>query len=48
MCEAKDFGHEQDEMRWNFIKPESLGPRKPSLNSSVFATDRYFGPKICD
>jgi hypothetical protein len=27
-CEVKDFGHEQDEMRLNFVKTESFGPKK--------------------
>jgi len=31
MCETKDFGHFWDETGWNFVKAESLGPRKTYL-----------------
>ncbi len=32
----KDFGYNQNEMRQNFVKTESLGPGKTSLNISNF------------
>ncbi len=28
MCEVKDFGHKRDETRQNFVKTESLWPKK--------------------
>ncbi len=33
MCEAKDFSHKRDRMRQNFVKTDSLRPRKPSLHT---------------
>ncbi len=35
-CEAKDFIHLWNEMRWNFIKTKSEGPRKLFLNTVNF------------
>ncbi len=36
LCEAKDFSHKWDEMRWHFVKTKSLGLRKPLLNTLNF------------
>jgi len=33
---VKDFGHKRYEMIKNFVKIESLGPRKPLLNTVTF------------
>ncbi len=35
-CEARDFVHLRDNMRWNFIKTESFRPRKTSWNTVNF------------